>query len=91
MVEKKQFEDYKLNVNPLSSKEKGEIISASKVSIFSQCPLKYLLTYDYGFKELNAGYRNYKIKNESGKYSILSEVEDDIIDDRFELVEEREF
>ena len=33
-----------INITSLHSQEKGEIVSASKVSIYSQCPLKYLLT-----------------------------------------------
>jgi ATP-dependent helicase/nuclease subunit A len=46
--------DLKFNLENLSSLERGEIISASKVSIYNQCPLKYLLTYEYGFGKLTS-------------------------------------
>jgi len=45
----------KIDLEVLSNTEKGEIISASKVSIFNQCPVKYLLTYEYGFGKLDLG------------------------------------
>jgi ATP-dependent helicase/nuclease subunit A len=41
----------------------GEIISATKVAVYSQCPLKYQLTYEHGFGPLLAGYKNFN-KNE---------------------------
>lgn len=31
-----------------------DIISATKVAVYSQCPTKYLLTYEYGFGALNS-------------------------------------
>lgn len=46
--------EIKIQMDNLSSDEKGEIISASKVSIYNQCPLKYFLTYEYGFSKLNS-------------------------------------
>ena len=79
--------DYNLNVVPITSTEKGEIISASKVSIYSQCPLKYLLTYDYGFKELNANYHNYKNKKRNVSGSTLVEMDEELIEDRFDTIE----
>ncbi len=41
-------------LDKILSNEKDEIISATKVSVFSQCPLKYFLTYEYGFGKLNS-------------------------------------
>jgi len=49
-----------INIASLHSLEKGEIISASKVSIYDQCPLKYLLTYEYGFGKFNSDYLSFK-------------------------------
>jgi ATP-dependent exoDNAse (exonuclease V) beta subunit len=38
----------------------GEIISATKLSIFNQCPLKYQLTYVYGFTKLMNQFKDWK-------------------------------
>lgn len=38
---------------------KGEIISATKVSMYSQCPLKYCLIYKYGYSELFSEFKEY--------------------------------
>ncbi|HEX9252021.1 MAG TPA: 3'-5' exonuclease, partial [Ignavibacteriaceae bacterium] len=77
-----------INTTSLHSHEKGEIISASKVSIYSQCPLKYLLTYEYGFGKSNTDYLNFKFldKQKNQKYFSDSVLEDEIEDDneRFE-------
>ncbi len=45
---------FKFQMDKIMSGEKDEIISATKVSVFSQCPLKYFLTYEYGFGKLNS-------------------------------------
>lgn len=82
-------ENIRLNIRELSSKEKGEIISASKVSIYSQCPLKYLLTYDYGFSKLNSDYKNYDMKAVKNYKSNILEDEDDILDDILESGESK--
>jgi len=50
--DKKELKIYSIDDNP-----KGEIISATKISVYKQCPLKYHLTYDLGFSSL---YQNYK-------------------------------
>ncbi len=52
--ELKPAKEIKMQIENLSADEKGEIISASKVSIYNQCPLKYFLTYEYGFSKLNS-------------------------------------
>jgi len=51
--------DYKFDIKKFTAAEKGEIISASKVSIYSQCPLKYFLTYEIGFAKLKADELSY--------------------------------
>ncbi len=45
-----------------------EIISATKVSIFRQCPLKYKLTYDYGFSGLMKQFNNWELEKINKKY-----------------------
>lgn len=42
----------KLNLKPVTDKEKNEIISATKVALFDQCPVKYQLTYEFGYSKL---------------------------------------
>jgi ATP-dependent helicase/nuclease subunit A len=81
------LENIQINTSHLSSKEKGEIISASKVSIYSQCPLKYLLTYDYGFGKLNSDYRNYGFVSQKNNYNMFMDLEDENIDETIETVE----
>lgn len=54
---------YIFQLDRISSEEKDEIISATKVSVFSQCPLKYFLTYEYGFGKLNSDILNLKRLN----------------------------
>ena len=78
----KKIEEYKSHINPLIINKlpdnleiegvkdfsEGEIISATKVSIFHQCPLKYKLTYDYGFSGLMKQYNNWKLEKTNNKY-----------------------
>ena len=40
----------------------GEIISATKIAIFNQCPVKYQLTYEYGFSNIYESYKNWQSK-----------------------------
>ncbi|MBU0473991.1 MAG: UvrD-helicase domain-containing protein [Bacteroidetes bacterium] len=41
-----------IKINSISDVEQNEIISASKISVYNQCPLKYNLVYDLGFTSL---------------------------------------
>ncbi|HCY76940.1 MAG TPA: hypothetical protein DHV28_13550 [Ignavibacteriales bacterium] len=83
-------------INPASlhSHEKGEIISASKVSIYSQCPLKYLLTYEYGFGKFNSDYLNFKLSGKQSGYRFFSdnseEEKSELTDERFETFENQD-
>lgn len=45
--------DKKYLLEKYPEKEKSQIISATRVSIYAQCPLKYHLTYNLGFALLN--------------------------------------
>ena len=77
-----------INIASLHSLEKGEIISASKVSIYNQCPLKYLLTYEYGFGKFNSDYLSFKFADnqKNQKYFSGYDKENDVENDgeRFE-------
>jgi len=44
----------------ISKREKNEFISASKISVFTQCPVKYYLTYEIGFAKLYKRMRTLK-------------------------------
>jgi len=41
---------------------KGEIISATKVASYSQCPLKYKFIYNYGYTDLYNDFRSFRDK-----------------------------
>ena len=43
----------------ISDEQKGEIISATKLSVFNQCPTKYFLTYDLGYQPLFEKYKKW--------------------------------
>lgn len=62
-------------------KEKSQIISATRISVYSQCPLKYHLTYNLGFALLNKllpewkisaqAYNNYSFDEENYSDSLI--------------------
>ena len=58
----------KLELDEVKDFPEGEIISATKVSIFHQCPIKYKLTYDYGFSGLMNQFNNLKLEKINKKY-----------------------
>lgn len=56
---KVEVEEYKINSDNLEietheiiDKEENEIISATKIATFTQCPVKYQLTYELGYGKL---------------------------------------
>ncbi|MFA4922661.1 MAG: 3'-5' exonuclease, partial [Ignavibacteriaceae bacterium] len=49
-------QEYKINLSKIMDVQKDEIISATKVAIYNQCPVKYLLTYEFGYNELYDSY-----------------------------------
>jgi ATP-dependent helicase/nuclease subunit A len=51
---------HKFLVDELKGNIKGEIISATKIAVYSQCPLKYHLIYDLGFSKILNRYKNYQ-------------------------------
>ncbi len=52
----------KIDIRKIPDTEKNEIISASKIAVFSQCPVKYKLTYELGYSKLHA--INKRLKNQ---------------------------
>lgn len=51
-VEEKNEPNKILMVNKVEDTQSGEIISATKIAIFKQCPVKYRLTYELGYSGL---------------------------------------
>lgn len=41
-----------IKIDKITDHEKNEIVSATKIAIFKQCPTKYYLTYELGYTEL---------------------------------------
>jgi len=69
--------DYKINLSKISDIQKEEIISATKVAIYNQCPTKYLLTYEFGYTELYDTYKKHLNKvPEARAYFEFGEAED---------------
>ncbi|MBN1299727.1 MAG: UvrD-helicase domain-containing protein [Melioribacteraceae bacterium] len=56
----------KINIKNIPDKTKNEIVSATKINIFSQCPLKYHLTYNLGYIKL---FQEFVRSSESNYYS----------------------
>ncbi|MCK9426921.1 MAG: UvrD-helicase domain-containing protein [Ignavibacteriaceae bacterium] len=58
--------EYKINLSKIPDIQKEEIISATKVAIYNQCPTKYLLTYEFGYNELYDSYKKHLDKLPEG-------------------------
>jgi len=54
---------HQIKISEINETQKGEIISATKLSVYKQCPLKYYLTYVVGYASLYKKYKVWKIKN----------------------------
>jgi ATP-dependent helicase/nuclease subunit A len=61
----------------ISDEPKGEIVSATKLSVYKQCPLKYHLTYDLGFAPVFGQYRNWQLEKELSARYEFNESEDE--------------
>ncbi|MCH8325546.1 MAG: UvrD-helicase domain-containing protein, partial [Bacteroidetes bacterium] len=68
-----------INIDQIIDHPSGEIISATKIAVYSQCPLKYKFTYDLGLTKLYENYKNYdKSKSTENEYEFNpSEIEQD--------------
>jgi ATP-dependent helicase/nuclease subunit A len=71
---KSEEKEFKFNLTKkIKDVPKKEIISATKISIFTQCPVKFQLTYELGFSTI------YKlIKDETGGYEFNSGEDDEL-------------
>jgi ATP-dependent helicase/nuclease subunit A len=59
----------KFLLDKISDKSEGEIISATKVSTYAQCPLKYNFVYNFGYSKLFSDLKKYDNKNNYNKYA----------------------
>lgn len=68
-----------INIDKIIDHPSGEIISATKIAVYSQCPLKYKFTYDLGLTKLYENYKNYnKTKPTENEYEFNpSEIDQD--------------
>ena len=51
---KEKLKDLIINIENIAPPLEKDIISATKVAVYNQCPTKYLLTYEYGFGLINS-------------------------------------
>ncbi|MCX7875711.1 MAG: UvrD-helicase domain-containing protein [Melioribacteraceae bacterium] len=70
-IEQKHFQ--KIYLNKIEDKPSNEIISATKIAIYNQCPVKYQLTYEFGYQPILD-----IIKNEEDKYEYQPNEETEI-------------
>ncbi len=68
----------------ITDNQEEEIISATKVAVFNQCPLKYYLTYELGYLDLFTNYKRSLIDydfytSEDNEHRILADVKGKII------------
>jgi len=88
----KRAEDISYSIKPIeeildkniSDHEKNEIVSATKIAIFNQCPTKYYLTYELGYTELfkltKTFINDYEFKyNEDEDLSMYADIRGQII------------
>lgn len=68
--DKPEIENALIDTDQIKSSTKEEIISATKVNIYTQCPLKYHLTYNLGYTDL---FKRFNLQD----YTALSFSEDD--------------
>ncbi len=83
------IEEKKLNLSEINDKSKGEVISATRYSAFSSCPMKYNLIYNYKLRDL---IRQSNRFNAKGKYKYLeeysrNELTSHLLDDQMNLTE----
>ncbi len=58
----KQIRTKEFLLKKIEDTSKGEIISATKVASYSQCPLKYKFIYNYGYSDLYNDFRSFRDK-----------------------------
>ncbi len=79
----------KILINEIKDNTENEIISATKVSVFKQCPLKYQLTYEYGFSLLFNQYKNWhRFNPERTHFEFTGKEEYNPVSESFEVNDE---
>ena len=73
---KADVSNLKVLTNVIQDRPEGEIISATKISVYKQCPLKYQLTYELGFTSLLDGFKKWKYKQQQKKSFEFNRKED---------------
>ena len=76
--ETKDEKKEKIIIAEIKDKTKNEIISATKISVFKQCPLKYQLTYEFGFSQLFNQYKSWHRFNQEITHFEFSNKEDNL-------------
>ena len=71
----------KISAYKVKDKSENEIVSATKISVFKQCPLKYQLTYEFGFSPILNQYKNWFRSNTDSTYFEFSNKEDSNTED----------
>ncbi|MCZ7603573.1 MAG: UvrD-helicase domain-containing protein [Melioribacteraceae bacterium] len=83
--EKKKANEYKnYKLQQIADHEKNEIVSATKIAIFTQCPTKYYLTYELGYTELftltKSAINEYEFKyDEDSEFNLFADIKGQII------------
>ncbi len=73
---KVNISNLKVLTNIIEDRPEGEIISATKISVYKQCPLKYQLTYELGFTSLLDGYKKWEFKEQKDRTYEFNNKED---------------
>jgi ATP-dependent helicase/nuclease subunit A len=67
----------------IKESEKEEIVSATKISVYKQCPLKYKLTYEFGYSDLFKNYKRslaeFDFRNNENEYNLYSDIKGRVI------------
>lgn len=88
-TDKIKIEDRKFDLSEIHDKSKGEVISATRYSTFTNCPMKYNLIYNYKLRDLIGQSNNFNTK---GRYEQLeeysrNELSSHLLDDQMNLSE----
>ena len=79
--QKKNIERFQ--AGEINDSEKEEIISATKISVYNQCPLKYMLTYEFGYSDLFKNYKRslaeFDFRNNENEYNLYSDLKGRVI------------
>ncbi len=79
----------KLMLDKIQDVPTSEIISATKLSVYKQCPLKYHLTYDLGFTPLYNQFRKWKIERKTNIQFEFNDHEDEVLMSDQEITTEK--